>query len=269
MESVETNFCHVAVGLSVRKRCSRYIEALRLEAIICNIVSRFHEIIQDAKLLRSHPDKLVSKLETADNVTSKLATSQLPTSILQKPRRNTDKNHDKNQDEFCATLLSIELEVKSIVTEVKRLKSSLEPNRDGLSTRALQETGLVARNATQATTPAQSATQRNATSMQKASASHSTKVEAVTREPEDENESKTTVVPPLSGVQKVPAVKEPTIATTTAREDAKALRFTCEAANLGDNMVCTIEKARKILRRGNVNEHGYLILNVKLLPAVD
>ena len=64
-------------------------------------------------------------------------------------------------------------------------------------------------------------------------------------------------------------MKESTITTATAKEDAKALRFTCEAADLGDKMVYTIEKARKVLGRGNVNKHGYLILNIKSLPAVD
>ena len=86
-------------------------------------MSRFQEIIQNAKLLRSRLDKLVSRLEAAD--TRKLATSQLPASTSQKLRRNAGQTHGENPDGFCATLSSIELEVESIATEAKRLKSSL------------------------------------------------------------------------------------------------------------------------------------------------
>ena len=74
-------------------------------------MSHFQEIIQNAKLLRFRFDELVSKLEAAD--TLKLATSQLPTSIRQKPWRSTVQNHGEDQDEFRATLSSLELEVES------------------------------------------------------------------------------------------------------------------------------------------------------------
>jgi hypothetical protein len=88
--------------------------------------------------------------------------------------------------------------------------------------------------------------------MQKTSSSHTTKVDAAIREPTDENEFKCTAVPPPSEVQKVSAAKEPEITTVTAKMDARALQFSCEAADIGDNMVCTIEKAREFLGRGNV-----------------
>jgi len=54
-----------------------------------------------------------------------------------------------------------------------------------------------------------------------------------------------------------------------AKEDAKALQFIYEAADLRANIVYTIKKVRKVLERGNINKYSYLILDIKSLPVVD
>jgi hypothetical protein len=214
--------------------------------------------------------------------------SQLSVGAKRNRRTNSTTHDPEDRDKLAATL-------SNIITEASRLRDSLKPREGNISTPALREESASSDqqhaiqttatalnpNTTQADSPTDDPnggqTKLAAASLPTGPNDAHSNEQVAARAPMDERRSKLAIASELSELSSAATVEE-TEQTMTVKEDgtqqhqakkAQTLRFTCEAADLGQNMTRTIAKAIKALGEERVIGHGYLLLDVESLPAVN
>jgi hypothetical protein len=243
-----------------------------------------YEIKQKTEFLLSSIVEIISDLERDPVSTDSL--SQLPTSAKRNVRTKSITHNPEVQQPICDQL---DATLSSIICEASRLRNVLKPSGGtGLTAALREESATSDQHATRtaATAPRTRITPEDSTPIQTnlAAALPSTGLDDTCpngqvsgRETTEKERSKPAVAlepPDLSGSAAVGETEQ----TTAVKEDgerqhqskeAKTLHYTCEAADLGPKMTDTIAKAMAALGEEHVTGYGYLLLDVKSLPAVD